>query len=711
MAVQLLQGGQLTERILQEAGARIPAATIATLREELEARPFSVRYELSAIIAAGAGMFCAGIGILIKEGHIPGSLVAHAAALVGMALVLVVTWLQPSRAVRVAGSKETGPRHAAYLNLGTLLLASGVGFLTARFDYSLHWIPWVGFLLLLAAEYCRSRIVLVHAIVLVGTYIGIEAMPEIDDLGTFNVPRVSGLLYATFLLGMAWGESRRRQPYFTGTFIDCAVPVGLVASIFDAVKMGPNSTGLLANPWAGFLLTVVVALGVGGVALWQRKLRFCFYAIVALEAAFLVLWEKWGPKEDIFHWTVVTLSGVATICLILTVTQKWYEKFRRDGEEDEGEPHGGGVWQRGPFNVSWRQFQLDSIRGWRKAGILPGEVAKQWRNPLRPFPRRTGRFLRGLLLVATVFVAGSAMVLAGTIVGKYPVGLSFTFSAVSLLGGYLLVRSGRFRTGIDEGLWIFAVITAMLGTGSLTDVPDGAFRLVGFLVALIPVLVSGDVTCAVMAWGLLVTDTLERYHSAASLFLAMLALLLVCGFRRVRDWCPQRVWLLFLIQGLCLFMIFACGNLPSLASILGLGSKPLETYVLPPEPLALTWALVIPGLCLAMGVFRHARLPLDVGIISLTLSLLTLPPSRGWSGWAVSYLLTGLILFFSGLTIWRKIASGARKGEPKGVGVASRQPNARKPFTVEVQIGSLEDDMLGKILQQGYDVAKAKPGF
>jgi hypothetical protein len=259
-----------------EAEGLLPPAQADAIRADERTRPFSLHYELRALLYLGITLLVGGLGVLVYQ-HLDS--IGH-----GVIIGVIV--------LAIAGSFAYAARHRAPFTWGEaprtsiaadyLLLLSCLlflvleGYLQAQYEvfgtrYGLATVLPAGLFFYLAYRF-DHRGVLSMAITALATWVGVSVAPLTLFTQGFPAEELSapGLLLGLGLLaaGLA-SEQLRRKPHFAYTYMLLGSNVALLAAmvrLFEDPGNRPEWSALLR-----FWLVALLILGICAVLVWYAR--------------------------------------------------------------------------------------------------------------------------------------------------------------------------------------------------------------------------------------------------------------------------------------------------------------------------------------------------------------------------------------------------------------------------------------------------------
>ena len=317
-----------TARLLADLAAAglLPPAQTAAIAEAERTRPFSLHYELRALLYLGVVLLAGGLGVLIYENR---ASLGHSVLTAGIAAAMLGSFWYAARH-RPAFTWGEAPRTrvaADYLLLlGCLLFLVLEGYVQVEYGvfgtrYGLPALLAAALFLALAYRY-DHRGVLSLGLTALGAWVGVSVAPLAVLVGTFDADQLAGPALALGLALVAAGlasERWQRKAHFAYTYLLLGANLALLA----ATRLFFEQEGPLAVGW--WLL--VLALSAGLIWYARRTQSYLFlllgvaYSYVVLTAGLVRLLVVAGLDEALFSlgvlYLLLTLAGIARFLLNL----------------------------------------------------------------------------------------------------------------------------------------------------------------------------------------------------------------------------------------------------------------------------------------------------------------------------------------------------------------------------------------------------------
>ncbi len=256
-----------TARLLAdlEAAGLLPSAQAAAVAEDERTRPFSLHYELRALLYLGSVLLAGGLGVLIYENR---NSLGHELVTAFISLAMAASFAYAARH-RPAFSWGQAPRTriaADYLLLlGCLLFLVLEGYLQVEYGvfgtrYGLVTLLPALVFFALAYRY-DHRGVLAMALTALAAWVGVSVAPLAALHDADYLP--AALTGPALLLGLVLvaaglaSEHWRRKPHFAYTYLLLGSNVALLAALHFFLEQ----EGLAATGWLALVLAVCVGLG------------------------------------------------------------------------------------------------------------------------------------------------------------------------------------------------------------------------------------------------------------------------------------------------------------------------------------------------------------------------------------------------------------------------------------------------------------------
>ena len=279
---------ELTEKGL------LPPAQAATLAEAERQRPFSLHYELRALLYLGIVLLTGGLGVLIYL-HI--DTIGHGVLMTAIALLMGACFYYADRhrAPFTWGEAPKTSVGADYLLLmGCLLFVALETY--AQFQYAIFGSRYglatalpAGLFIFLAYRF-DHRGVLSMGLTALASWVGLTAQPLAVFENDFSTPAVRvaaiGLGLALSAAGL-YDEGRHRKAHFAFTYLLLGVnlaQLGLCASVLEYSGHYANESSLLA--WGAALL---VLAGCAGQYWYARRVQSYWFLLLAAGYAYAVV--------------------------------------------------------------------------------------------------------------------------------------------------------------------------------------------------------------------------------------------------------------------------------------------------------------------------------------------------------------------------------------------------------------------------------------
>ena len=288
---------------LQAAGLLLPVQA-AALAEAERTRPFSLHYELRALLYLGSTLLAGGLGVLVYENR---DSLGHSVITALIAAAMLTCFAYAARH-RPAFSWGAAPRTrvaADYLLLlGCLLFLVLEGYVQVQYGvfgtrYGLATLLPTVLFMLLAYRYDHQG-VLGLGLTALGAWVGVSVAPLAVLRGAFASQLLAGpalgLGWALVAAGLA-SERWRLKPHFAFTYLLLGSNLAGLAGLHFFFER----TGLAAAGW----LLVVLALGVGLTWYARRTQSYLFlllgvaYSYVVVTAGLVRLLVAGGAEEGL----------------------------------------------------------------------------------------------------------------------------------------------------------------------------------------------------------------------------------------------------------------------------------------------------------------------------------------------------------------------------------------------------------------------------
>ncbi|MGI4832858.1 MAG: DUF2157 domain-containing protein [Janthinobacterium lividum] len=310
---------------LQAAGL-LPPAQAAAIAEAERTRPFSLHYELRALLYLGSTLLAGGLGVLVYENR---DSLGHSVITTLMAAVMLACFAYAARH-RPAFSWGQAPRTrvaADYLLLlGCLLFLGLEGYVQVEYGvfgtrYGLATLLPAGLFLALAYRYDHKG-VLGLGLTALGAWVGVSVAPLAVLPGAFDSQLFAGpalgLGGALVAAGLA-SERWHLKPHFAFTYLLLGSNLaGLAALHFFFERTGLGAVGWL-------LLVLVLGAGLGWYARRTQSYLFLLlgvaYSYVVITAGLGRLLVASGADEELIALGVLyfPLSLLGIVLLLVNI--------------------------------------------------------------------------------------------------------------------------------------------------------------------------------------------------------------------------------------------------------------------------------------------------------------------------------------------------------------------------------------------------------
>lgn len=314
-------------RLLADLAAQglLPPAQAAAIAEDERTRPFSLHYELRALLYLGSTLLVGGVGILIYQ-HL--DRIGHSVLVGAITLAMSVSFIYVAR-YQPAFTWGEAPRTAIaadyLLLLSCLLFLVLEGYLQAQYGlfgarYGLAAVPAVVFFGL--AYRFDHRGVLSLAITALAAWVGVRVAPLTLFTTGFPTQQLSGpglLLGLALLAAGLVSERLRRKPHFAYAYMLLGSNVALLAAMVRLFDFDHGSVGPVL--WRAWLVALLV-LGICAVLVWyaHRTQSYVFlllavgYGYVAGTSALVLPLMVVGALDGLFSLAILyfplSLAGV-----------------------------------------------------------------------------------------------------------------------------------------------------------------------------------------------------------------------------------------------------------------------------------------------------------------------------------------------------------------------------------------------------------------
>ncbi|MFD1871671.1 DUF2157 domain-containing protein [Hymenobacter bucti] len=285
-----------------EAEGLLPPTQADAIRADERTRPFSLHYELRALLYLGSMLLVGGLGVLVYQ-HL--SSIGHGVIIGTIVLAMVGSYAYAARH-RAPFTWGEAPRTAIaadyLLLLSCLLFLVLEGYLQAQYElfgarYGLATVLPAGLFFYLAYRF-DHRGVLSMAITALAAWVGVSVAPLTLFTQGFPAAQLSGpglLLGLGLLAAGLLSEQLRRKPHFSYTYLLLGSNVALLAAmvrLFEGSSNRPEWSALLR-----FWLVALLILGICGMLVWyaRRTQSYVFlllavgYGYVAFTAMLIML--------------------------------------------------------------------------------------------------------------------------------------------------------------------------------------------------------------------------------------------------------------------------------------------------------------------------------------------------------------------------------------------------------------------------------------
>jgi hypothetical protein len=325
-----------TPRLLAdlEAEGLLPPAQAATIQEDERTRPFSLHYELRALLYLGITLLVGGLSVLVYQ-HIDS--IGHSVIVGVVTLAMCASFAYAARH-EPAFTWDEAPRTSIaadyLLLLSCLLFLVLEGYLQVQYGlfgtrYGLVTVVPAVLFFYLAYRF-DHRGVLSMAITALAAWVGVSVAPLALFTEGFPSEALSmpGLLLGLALLAAGLvSEQLRRKPHFAYTYMLLGSNVALLAAmvrLFDSSGSGTEWPTLLRA-----LLVALLALGICTVLVWYARrtqsyvslLLAISYGYVASTSALVILGLFISIKEGFFPLAILyfPLSLIGLVWLLINI--------------------------------------------------------------------------------------------------------------------------------------------------------------------------------------------------------------------------------------------------------------------------------------------------------------------------------------------------------------------------------------------------------
>jgi hypothetical protein len=326
-----------SSRLLADLAAQglVPPDQVAAILEDERTRPFSLHYELRALLYLGITLLVGGLGVLVYQ-HIDSIGHEVIVATITLAMAGSFAYAAHHRAPFTWGEAPRTAIAADYLLLLSCLLFLVLeGYLQAQYElfgsrYGLATVLPAGLFFYLAYRF-DHRGVLSMAITALAAWVGVSVAPlALFTLG-FPAEELSapGLLLGLGLLAAGlWSELWRRKPHFTYTYMLLGSNVALLAAMVRLFEHVGYEHSWLAV-WRIWLVALLV-LGICGLLVWyvRRTRSYLFllvaagYGYVAFSAALILPCKLFGFANELL--TLAFLYFPVSLVSLIWFTVTWF---------------------------------------------------------------------------------------------------------------------------------------------------------------------------------------------------------------------------------------------------------------------------------------------------------------------------------------------------------------------------------------------------
>jgi hypothetical protein len=312
----------------------LPPAQAAAIADDERTRPFSLHYELRALLYLGIMLFTGGVGVLVYQ-HLDS--IGHGVIIGAITLAMAASFAYAHRH-RAAFTWGKAPRTATaadyLLLLSCLLFLVLEGYLQVQYGvfgrrYGLVTVLPAGLFFYLAYLF-DHRGVLSLAITALAAWVGVSVAPLTLFTEGFPSRELSGpgllLGLALVAAGLA-SEQLRRKPHFAYTYLLLGSNAALLAAMVRLFDDGEYGTAWPKSLSA--LLVALLVLGICTVLVWyaRRTQSYIFlllavsYGYVAFTSALVIVGVFFHISEGFVPLGILyfPLSLVGMIVLLLNI--------------------------------------------------------------------------------------------------------------------------------------------------------------------------------------------------------------------------------------------------------------------------------------------------------------------------------------------------------------------------------------------------------
>jgi hypothetical protein len=319
---------------LEAQGLLPPAQTVAILEDE-RTRPFSLHYELRALLFLSITLLVGGLGVLVYQ-HLDSIGHEIIVAVITLAMVGSFSYAHSHHTPFTWGEVLRTTIATDYLLLFSCLLFLVLeGYLQTQYElfgtrYGLATVPPAVLFFYLAYRF-DHRGVLSMAITALAAWVGVSVAPFALFTQGFPAEALSapGLLLGLGLVAAGLGsELLRRKPHFAYTYMLLGSNMALLAAmvrLFEGGGYGRSWPGV----WRVWLVALLV-LGICAVLVWyaRRTRSYVFlllaasYGYVAFSAALLLPFKLVGYSDALV--TLAFLYFPISLISLIWLTITWF---------------------------------------------------------------------------------------------------------------------------------------------------------------------------------------------------------------------------------------------------------------------------------------------------------------------------------------------------------------------------------------------------
>lgn len=283
----------LSDQLLEELRQRdlLPAAQTEVIRQDEQARPFSLHYELRTALYLGITLLTGGLGVLLYQ-HLDD--IGHGVIILSMSALMLLGFGYAARHRQPFTWGQTVPTSLVpdyALLLGCLLFLALETYLQVQYNlfgnrYGLATLLPAGLFFILAYRF-DHRGVLAMAITALASWVGVSVAPlsAFTENG-FLDSNLSGAAVGLGLLLTAVGleaEINRHKPHFAFTYISLGANLALLAATAVLFTYYPHSFPLQE------LMALLILVLSGGLVWYARRSKSYLFLLMGVLYSYITV--------------------------------------------------------------------------------------------------------------------------------------------------------------------------------------------------------------------------------------------------------------------------------------------------------------------------------------------------------------------------------------------------------------------------------------